>query len=129
MEKMVSFEDLKGKIFNSITLSTDDDYIMFKCYDGTTYKMYHDQECCENVFIESINGDIFDLLNTEILEAIESTHSDDENKREYKKGQALDDSTTWTFYKLATIKGWVDIRWVGTSNGYYSEDVDIVEVI
>lgn len=114
------FSDLYGKTLVSVEKSADDSEIIFKTADGETYKQYHSQDCCESVLVESIVGDLDDLIGTPILMAVEVISSDVNKESEFSQ----DDSFTWTFYKLATIKGYVDIRWYGTSNGYYSESVD-----
>ena len=118
------FSDLKGKILNGILGAKEGDKeIKFITADGQIYKMYHQDDCCEVVNIESITGDITDLIGTPILIAEESASSDGD-AGPGPIDERYDESYTWTFYKLATIKGHVDIRWYGTSNGYYSECVD-----
>ena len=106
---------LIGKTLTEIARNGDDE-LTFTTDSGEVYKMYHQQDCCEDVNIEDICGDLDCLVGTPILKAEVVTNSDNP-KNEY-------DSFTWTFYHLATIKGYVTIRWYGGSNGYYSESVD-----
>ena len=97
------------------------------------FEMYHEQDCCEDVYIESITGDLEDLLNTPVLLAEEVTSCEEILEDNFlnllldEKKVHQDDSWTWTFYKLSTIKGSVTIRWHGSSNGYYSESVSFVK--
>ncbi len=117
MTKVTIFEDLIGKTLIDIKI-VDDEQIIFIDSEYNKYKFYHSQSCCEYVRIEDICGDYKDLLNSPLLEA--------ELVKEY--GTNLDshssNSFTWSFYKFSTIKGNVNIRWLGESNGYYSEEVD-----
>lgn len=115
----VSFETLLGKIITHIEKSSHK--IILKISDTESYIMYHDQDCCESVEIEDICGDLEWLVGTPILKAEERTNQDEPKDK-------FDDSFTWTFYELATIKGSVTIRWYGTSNGYYSERVNFERV-
>lgn len=111
------FEILKGKTLVSIV--PYDDELIFTTNSGDVYKLYHRQDCCENVYIDDIDGDLEDLLHTPLLQAEEVVSYDLKAKNE-----ELDPSYTWTFYKLATKNGYVTIKWYGVSNGYYSESVD-----
>jgi len=119
---METFNDLIGKTLASIT-NKDNEELIFVLDDGSKYRLYHDQDCCENVTIVDIDGDLNDLVGSPILQADESTNTEDTfGEIEYP------DSFTWTFYKLATIKGYVTVRWLGESNGYYSEGVDFCKI-
>ena len=125
--EFANFEDLIGKTLTSVEVITDhdgDQFIEFVTTEGETFLMHHEQQCCESVSIESIEGELVNLLNHPILLAEEVTESGNIDDDEEWRG-----SQTWTFYKLATIKGYVDIRWNGSSNGYYSESVDFVKLL
>lgn len=115
----VNVNVLEGQVIKEIR-KVDNEELYFYMEDGKTYRMYHDQDCCESVYIEDIIGDLDDLIGTPIGMAEEVT---EDGSGKDKDGWY--DSVTWTFYKFATLKGYVTIRWFGESNGYYSESVDL----
>lgn len=87
---------------------------------GKVYSMFHEQDCCEYVRLYDFEYDNDSNEPAYVSSAEESTnHNDDEDIFSY------DESFTWTFYKIETTKGEIWMRWLGESNGYYSESVDI----
>lgn len=112
---------LIGKVFIEIVVHQFKETISFTTTDGEVFQMFHIEECCETVLVEDIVGDLDDLIGSPILRAEEATNN--ENRKE-----GGDESHTWTFYKFATIKGYVDIRWYGESNGCYSEKVEFEKI-
>lgn len=124
-------EELVGKTFISVTRtppSASEDRILFVADDGSSYCMYHCQDCCETVQIEDIAGSLEDLVGSPILQAEEVTSKNIDPEGVPVVHEYPDESCTWTFYKFATVKGYVTIRWYGTSNGYYSEGVDLEQL-
>lgn len=112
--------DMVGKTFKEVRVSDDKGEMVFVQDDGTEYRFYHEQDCCEGVSINDINGDLDFLVGEPLLLADEAT-----NNKELKPS-AYAESWTWTFYRFGTRKGYVDVRWLGESNGYYSESVSLV---
>lgn len=117
IKDMAEFKDLEGKILINIERVGNEELI-FTCTDGSKYLMHHQQNCCEEVKIEDVNGDLNELINDEILVADEKTY-----EHEISSG-----SETFIFYTIRTFKTSVDIRWCGRSNGCYSERVDFTKI-
>jgi hypothetical protein len=129
MEKLKTFNTLKGSVksFNELVgrtlykVKADDSELVLYLSDTNYVRFYHQQDCCESVYIEDICGDLQDLVGEPLLlaEEVSDVAYEEANSPEYSE------SHTWTFYKFATRKGYVDVRWYGTSNGYYSESVSV----
>lgn len=116
MYKEVNFDTLQGLVLENILIDRTYDEVLYFVTSGGIFKMLHEQDCCESVAIEDVCGDPRDLVGAFITMAEEAGNDDHGNPSRY-------DSSTWTFYKIVTPKGDLTIRWVGTSNGYYSESV------
>lgn len=109
-----------GKTFVQVSGTVGDGTMTFETAEGQRFMFAHSQDCCESVDINDIVGDLQDLVGEPLLlaEEVEGETPVDFNERDHE-------SVTWTFYKFATRKGYVDVRWLGESNGYYSEGVDL----
>jgi hypothetical protein len=110
--------DLQGKVIKSVVgLSKDSEGVVVSTECGDQYLFYHEQCCCEQVWLADFEGDPYDLAGGTVLTAEESSNT---GVRQYG------DTYTWTFYKIETTRGSLWMRWNGESNGYYSERVDFV---
>lgn len=110
------FDELIGKTLVDVKQSYNS--VVFITDQGEQY------EFCEpggygSVELDDVCGDWASLLNSPLLMA-EKAFNDGGYVPVAKDGSS---SYTWTFFKFATATGYVTMRWYGSSNGYYSEDV------
>lgn len=91
---------------------TSEELLLFT--DGGTFVLYHEQDCCEHVVLDQTSGFTTTCLGEQIVSAgyVSSEGGDTEWGTE-----------TWTFYRVETNSMSLDIKFHGSSNGYYSESV------
>lgn len=122
----VDITELIGKVITDIKFTDKEILIEIDDFNENCvyYLFKHEQDCCEQVWLDDISGYLDDIIERPILKAEERISKDEV----YPKSKRLDSSVTWTFYTIATFNGYVDLRWVGTSNGYYSESISIYKL-
>lgn len=87
--------------------------------DGSFATFEHRQDCCEVVEIVDVCGDPSDLVGWPLTVAEDVSQDTPEPEHSY-----CNDSHTWTFYRFEGPDGFITVRWLGESNGYYGEEVD-----
>ena len=124
LTKTTIYEGLLGQVMMDINVSSDKAEVTFEMSNGRTYKVFHEHELCEKVYIESMSGVLYggfdNLLGTPLLlaESESGVYSTTEPDHKEKTG------TTFTF---TTIKGSVTICWVGIDCGTGNEVVGLFQ--
>ena len=120
-----TLESMVGLTIKSIEgLSKDSEEVQINTACGRCFVFYHCQDCCEDVVLNDYEGDLSSTESGVIISAEEVTQSDGDEVEGHKY---CDDSHTWTFYKIETSKGGLWMRWLGESNGHYSESITVHE--
>lgn len=115
----MKFEDLVRHYLLEVT--GDEEHLTFETIDNAgikaKYVMQHDQDYCEHVRIIDGLDEVLELRGMVAL----ATETVDEDA-------PVEESGTWTFYNIFAGKGNANLRWLGESNGYYSEGVSFKRV-
>lgn len=113
-------QSLVGKTIIAIDgLEQYSDEVIIHTECESEYIFYHEQDCCETVLLEDFEGNELDFIGSTIVRAEEV---DNYNVEDY---DYYEESHTWCFYKIMTTRGELWMRWLGQSNGYYSEHVSV----
>lgn len=109
------FSDLIGKTLSAVI--PIEDGIAFKIRGGGQGQLRGHRSHLSSVVIRDVVGDLSDLVNSPIVMA------DVEAKDNHDIIEDEDTGITWTYYKLATQRGYVTISFRGDSlGGRYTEN-------
>ena len=110
--------DIKDMVGKKITgIYYDEENFQIRT-DDCVYAFYHEQDCCESVWLTQVDGISDKIIGSRIVIAEVVT---DEKDTEYGH-------ITWSFYNIGTNKGMIDFRFQCQSNGSYSETVDLIKI-
>lgn len=119
--KTSSFAALVGTTITNIRGAQPGSQRVWIDTDAGTFGLAHDQDCCESVQLAEVHGDPAELVGGRVVFACESSSGHRDAQPDVPGPDA--ESFTWTFYRLMTDKATLVLRWLGQSNGCYSESV------
>lgn len=108
------FEQIQGMTITAVVYKEVSESLLIHL-NTHVLEMIHHQECCETVYLADVVGSFEDLIGYPLLEVSESFVDIESEGYE---------SSTASYYNFRTVKASVQLRWIGESNGYYSETVD-----
>lgn len=120
------------KIVDIQGLYTDSTEVVFRCSDGTAYKMYHRQDADEDVYIRRIYVNSYllsfvadnetgalEILNNNVIDMTHESYTEysDTLHVQVPDGETIDidGSSSVTAFKLITYAGIVGIVWRGVA--------------
>ena len=107
------FEQIQGMTITAVVYKESNESLLIHL-NTHVLEMIHHQDCCETVYLADVVGSFEDLIGYPLLEVSENLVD-----------IATEDmSSTASYYNFKTIKASVQLRWVGESNGHYSETID-----
>lgn len=110
----INIDQIKGMTITAVVYDMDKESLLIHL-NTHVLEMVHHQDCCETVYLADVVGSFEDLIGYPLLEVTESLVEGELEGYE---------SSTASYYNFKTVKANVQLRWVGESNGYYSETVE-----
>ena len=109
----INIKQIEGMTITAVVYDEQEESLLIHL-NTHVLKLVHIQDCCESVYLADVVGSFEDLIGYPLLEVSESIVNIGNE----------DISSTASYYNFKTLKASVQLRWVGESNGYYSERVD-----
>lgn len=114
--------ELEGEVISSVVGAEEGWETIITTESGKVIQIYHQQDCCEQVSIE--DSEVDDIVGGYCHFA--GFVDGETPAKDFHDDYYYDNSQTWSFLKIETSKGSIWQRWLGESNGWYSESVDIL---